>query len=157
MLWAKFLYEKGKTSMIGHSEPKLVDSNILVYAYDKSEPKKQCLAAGIIKQRWLEQDGVLSIQNLAEFYHIVAKRISSPIPIDTAKQIVLDLIDGFEIIRYNENTIVNAINNQAIYKIHFWDALIVATMEENGIDTIITENEKHFQQVKWIKATNPFK
>jgi predicted nucleic acid-binding protein len=46
---------------------------------------------------------------------------------------------------------------QAIYKIPFWDALIVATMEENSIDTIITENEKDFKKVKWIKTINPFK
>jgi predicted nucleic acid-binding protein len=40
---------------------------------------------------------------------------------------------------------------------NFWDALIVATMEENSIDTIITENEKDFKKVKWIKTINPFK
>ena len=143
--------------MIEDNELKLIDSNVLVYAYDKSEPKKQALAEKTVKERWLKQDGVLSIQNLAEFYFIVTKKIKHPLPSDNVKQILLDLIDGFEVIRYNENTVVNAINNQSIYKIHFWDALIVATMEENSIDSIITENTKDFKKAGWIKTINPFK
>ena len=74
-----------------------------------------------------------------------------------AKQIILDYINGFEILHYSEKTIVEAINVQAIYKIPFWDALIVGTMEENSNDKIITENEKDFKKVKWIKIINPFK
>ncbi len=143
--------------MTGYKEPILIDSNLLVYAYDKSEGKKQQVAERIMKERWLEQDGVLSIQNLAEFYSVVTKKIALPIPIDKAKQILLDLVDGFQILKYDEGTVINAANNQAIYKIPFWDALIVATMEENSIDTIITENEKDFKKAKWIKTINPFK
>jgi len=134
----------------------LIDSNILVYAYDKSEPKKHSLAKKTLKEKWTKQDAVLSVQNLAEFYSIITRKIQKPIAVEKAKQIILDLIDGFEILKYTEFTIVNAINNQAIYKIHFWDALIVATMEENSISTIITENQKDFSKSKWIKIINPF-
>jgi len=135
----------------------LIDSNILVYAYDKSEPKKHSIAKKILKEKWTKQDAVLSIQNLAEFYSIVTRKIQKPIAVEKAKQIILDLIDGFEILKYNEYTVVNAINNQAIYKIPFWDALIVATMEENSISTIIIENQKDFRKAEWIKTINPFK
>jgi predicted nucleic acid-binding protein len=135
----------------------LIDTNILVYAYDKSEPNKHGIAKKILKESWAKQNAVLSIQNLAEFHSIVTGKIQNTIATDQAKQIVLDLIDGFEILKYNEYTIVNAINNQAIYKIPFWDALIVATMEENSIGAVITENEKDFKKAKWLKTINPFK
>ena len=135
----------------------LLDSNILIYAYDKSEVKKYPIAKELIKGLWKNNDLVLSIQNLVEFYSIITSKIDKPLEIDKAKQIVLDYIDGFEILRYNENTIIEAINVQAIYKIPFWDALIVATMEENSIDTIVTENEKDFKKINWIKIINPFK
>ena len=139
------------------SELKLLDSNILVYAYDRSEVKKHAMAKELVKERWKKEDSVLSIQNIVEFYSVITNKIEMPLEIDKAKQIVLDYIDGFEILHYSEKTIVEAINVQAIYKIPFWDALIVATMEENSIDTIITENEKDFKKVKWIKTINPFK
>jgi len=143
--------------MTENKELKLLDSNILVYAYDKSEIKKHETAKELVKEKWKKEDSVLSIQNLAEFYSVITNKIEKPLEINKAKQIVLDYIDGFEILRYNEKTVVEAINIQAIYKIPFWDALIVATMEENSIDTIITENEKDFKKVKWIKTINPFK
>ena len=85
------------------------------------------------------------------------QKIEFPLPKENAKQIIIDLSSGFQIIRYDEKTIINAIGFQEIYKIHFWDALLAATMEENSIETIITENEKDFKKIKWIKAINPFK
>lgn len=142
---------------MAENEAKLIDSSILVYAYDKSDLKKQDSAKKVLRQAWIEENAVLSIQNLVEFYLIISRKIQRPLPVDKAKQIILDFIDGFEILKYDENTVINAINNQAVYKMPFWDALIVAVMEENSIDAIITENEKDFRKVKWIKVVNPFK
>jgi predicted nucleic acid-binding protein len=143
--------------MTENSEIRLVDSNILVYAYDKSEVQKNIIAKGTLKNLWQEKSGALSIQNLAEFYYTITKKIEFPLQPDNAKQIILDFNQAFQIIKYDEKTIISAINCQEIYKIHFWDALLAATMEENGIETIITENEKDFKKIKWLKAINPFK
>ena len=95
--------------MTDDKELKLVDSNILVYAYDTSEPQKHEIAKAIVKESWQKEDGALSIQNLVEFYSIITKKIKHPLETDKAKQIVLDYIDGFEIIRYTEKTIIEAI------------------------------------------------
>jgi len=143
--------------MAENKELKLLDSNILVYAYDKSEAKKHMKAKEVVKERWLQNDTVLSVQNLVEFYSIITRKIEKPLPMDKAKQIVLDCIEGFQVLKYNERTVIEAINVQAIYGIPFWDALIVATMEQNSLDTIITENEKDFKKISWLKVINPFK
>lgn len=135
----------------------LIDSNILVYAYDKSEIKKHTVAKESVKEILNLGNGVLSIQNLAEFYYTITHKIEKPLQIDKAKQIILDYIESFEIINYNGRTIIEAINNQVIYKIPFWDALIIATMQENNISAIATENEKDFRRVSWLKVNNPFK
>ena len=142
--------------MTEKSELQLIDTNILVYAYDKSYLKKHKIAKGAVEDSWQTQSGVLSIQNLAEFYSIITRKVQKPVAISKAKQIVLDLIEGFEILKYSEKTIISAIDNQLIYRIPFWDALIVATMEENSVDVIVTENED-FKKVEWLKVINPFK
>jgi predicted nucleic acid-binding protein len=136
---------------------KLLDSNILVYAYDRSEAKKHGSAKELVKECWLQNDAVLSVQNLVEFYSIITRKVEMPLAVDKAKQIVLDCIEGFEILKYDEKTVVEAINSQAIYGIPFWDALIVATMQQNSLDTIITENEKDFKKISWLKVINPFR
>lgn len=41
------------------------------------------------------------------------------------------------------------------HDMHFWDALLAATMRRNGIFNIYTENAKDFK-ASWISAVNPF-
>ncbi|WP_346866156.1 hypothetical protein [Methanocalculus sp. MSAO_Arc2] len=41
------------------------------------------------------------------------------------------------------------------YKLHFWDALLVATMLENHIHVIYTE-AAHFKRIPGITVVNPF-
>jgi predicted nucleic acid-binding protein len=47
----------------------LVDSYILVYAYDRSKPGKQAQAAIILDQLLITGAGILSTQVLAEFFY----------------------------------------------------------------------------------------
>ena len=73
------------------------------------------------------------------------------------KGFIIELLTLFDIINYHGKTVVNALQLSSNYKIHFFDALIVATMEENSIYEIITENEKDFNKISNIRITNPFK
>ena len=52
-------------------------------------------------------------------------------------------------------TIIRAIDINLEYNIPYYDALLAATMRENGIFNIYTENVKDFKAVG-IKAVNPF-
>jgi predicted nucleic acid-binding protein len=47
----------------------LVDSNILVNAYDRSESGKQAQAATVLDQLLITGAGILSTQVLAEFFY----------------------------------------------------------------------------------------
>jgi predicted nucleic acid-binding protein len=53
----------------------LVDTNILVYAYDRSEPEKQETAIDIIDSLAKVGSGVLSPQILSEFFNVVTRKI----------------------------------------------------------------------------------
>jgi predicted nucleic acid-binding protein len=39
---------------------------------------------------------------------------------------------------------------------HLWDAAIAATMKENDIFEIVTENVKDFKKIPQLKVSNPF-
>jgi predicted nucleic acid-binding protein len=45
-----------------------VDTNILLYAYDYSEPIKQAKAQALLEDLWQRREGCLSVQVLQEFY-----------------------------------------------------------------------------------------
>lgn len=56
---------------------------------------------------------------------------------------------------YGARTILAAIDINRTYKVHYWDALIAATMRENNIFCIYTENGD-FDSIPWLTVINPF-
>lgn len=61
------------------------------------------------------------------------------------------------VLGYSGSTVIGALSISKEHGLHFFDALLAATMQENGIKEIVTENEKDFSKVKWMKAVHPFK
>ncbi len=134
----------------------LVDTNIIVYAYEieNSERKKKSLQ---ILEKCYKNEIVLAIsnQNLAEFSVVSLKKLKLNSQI--VKGIIKDISDfnGFKKIEYSSSTILSAISILEKHKMSFWDSLIAATMIENGILNIYTENTKDFK-VPSLNVFNPF-
>ena len=136
----------------------LIDTNILIYSFDASDPDKQKICASLIKKCWLrELSYAISLQNLSEFYVVVTRKIESPLPHEIARKIINDIINfnSWKIIRFDDKTLIPAIDISIQFNIHYWDALLCATMKQNGITNIFTENLKDFAKVRWIAAVNP--
>lgn len=136
----------------------LIDSNILIYAYDNSEGSKHEKAAEFVSKKLLEGKAVFSVQTLSEFSVAVTEKLQERIAPELAKQVLLDISKASPtILRHNAETIIEALNIKQAYKIHFWDALIAATLRENGFTIIFTENEKDFKKIEWLETVNPLK
>ena len=135
----------------------LIDSNILIYAIDASDKEKHEEATNIITKGAEEENTIaLSAQNLAELY-AVSKNVSQQAREDATKLIVqLNNTNTIQKIIYTHQTVHNAIKLLQ-YTNDYWDALIAATMQENNIHTIITENDKDYTNIPGLHAINPFK
>ena len=139
----------------------LIDTNILVYAYDLKEAnsKKRKIALELIKKTWNdEQNYAISAQNLAEFMFVLISKVKDLEIIKQGELVVQDVINSnnWRVLYYDENTVLKAINLYNETKSHFWDALIVATMLESRIFNIFTENSSDFKKFKNINVINPF-
>ena len=133
-----------------------LDTNILVYAYDKNEPEKQIRAQDILKAAIEEESGIISAQILGEFFVVVTRRIKEPLPIDDAEKII-DIISVLPVAEIDKNLVRDAINIQKGYGISYWDSLIVATAKREGCDRIITEDLNDGQKYHGVLVENPFK
>ncbi len=134
----------------------LLDSNVLIYAYDKNEDKKRKIASNLLSSCFKKEKRlVLTNQILAEFSSIFLQKGKGDI--NLLKLIINDILNCVEFIKltYNERTILRALAIKEEFKIPFWDSLIIATMKENGIYNVYTENIKDFN-IAGIKAVNPF-
>jgi predicted nucleic acid-binding protein len=72
----------------------LVDTNILVYAYDRSEPRKAALAADLLTFLAVSGQGMLLLQVLAEFFVTVTRKIARPFPFDPSCEAEMSRLKG---------------------------------------------------------------
>src|SRR3989344_1533201 len=136
---------------------KLFDTNILVYAYNtyEAEKRKKCLP--LVESVFNgETKGQITNQILGELFHVLAENMKNPFNSEEAKKIVDSFItsNNWDKFNYDYKTVKKATTYVKDYKIHFWDALIVATMVENNISSIYTENEKDFKKIPGINVIN---
>ena len=138
------------------SELFLIDTNLLVYAYDEEDCIKRDVSKSFLNNCFEKKVKLaISNQNLAEFVSVTTRK--KKLSLEQAKVNVDDILnsDGFVKINYSSSTVLSAIAVAEEHKMSFWDALLAATMKENGIFNIYTENTKDFK-MKWIDAVNPF-
>ena len=138
---------------------RLLDTNIFVYAYDVSEKRRRGIAKTLVDEVWDSGDGVVTLQNLSEFFFAVTRKVQKPIPVADARTIVSDILRSsrWMVIDRNAGTLLKAIDIVESVRAPFWDALIAACMLERGIEVVVTENEKDFKNIPGITVVNPFK
>jgi predicted nucleic acid-binding protein len=139
------------------SDKMFFDTNILVYAYDASEPGKRKTCKKLIEKVYSgEIAGVVSNQILVEFFNALTRKFG--VKQAEAKLMVRALAtsDRWSKINYNCSTVEKVLNNHDFSVAPFLDALIAETMKENGVNTIVTENIKDFDKIIGIRVINPF-
>ena len=130
-----------------------IDTNILVYALDMHDMKKQQVCRGLLKSLTQNSTGVLSTQVLQEFYVTATKKLGVD-PLAT-KDILISF-ERFEIVVNTPQIIKEAIDCSIINTISFWDALIVVSAENAKCDMILTEDLNQGQIIRGVKIENPF-
>ncbi|MDP3765337.1 MAG: PIN domain-containing protein [Nanoarchaeota archaeon] len=134
----------------------LIDSNIFIYAFEKEESSKKDKAKRLLNECLSGiRQFTISSQNLSEFVSVTTRK--DKLSIDEAKNFIIKAaeFEGFKKINYSAETIVFALDFVQQFKMSFWDSLLAATMRENGVFNIYTENAKDFK-MPWINAVNPF-
>ncbi|TAL24664.1 MAG: PIN domain-containing protein [Nitrospirae bacterium] len=132
-----------------------LDTNIIVYAYDFSAGEKHRRSVEIIEKLWDSGNGIISSQVLQEFFVNATKKISKPIDISAAKEIVGDFLRWKTVIT-DGGIILDAIDIHSQHKYSFWDSLIIASAVEGGAKTILSEDLADRQIIKGVAIKNPF-
>ena len=134
--------------------PDFLDTNVLVYAYDVTDPAKQHLAQGLVR-RAVAGGLIISTQVLAEFAATLLHKIA-PAP---SSEDVIELLDTLAPIRLipPDNEIVRrAVEVRAAYGLHFYDGMIVAAAERAGCERIWSEDFNPGQKYFGVVVANPF-
>lgn len=129
-----------------------VDTNILVYAYDRTAGSKFDRSRDLMEKLWNSGEGVISAQVLEEFY---VTEIPQPLKPREARQIVSDL-STWTVAVLEVSDILAASETAECYRLSFWDGLILAAAHKEQALTLWSEDFDDGQTYGEARARNPF-
>lgn len=130
------------------------DSNIFVYGSDKACPDKMKIARNLIASVAEKGNGVISTQNLQEFYNASTKKLRRDK--NEVKENVEQIAELFPVVQINVPLITKAVDLQIRYQLSFYDALIVATASKENCVICYSEDLNNGQIYDGVKIINPF-
>jgi predicted nucleic acid-binding protein len=135
--------------------PGFVDTNVLVYAFDKGgSPKKR--AAQRLLNELMETDLLrVSTQVLQELFVTLTRKVGQPCSIQEALVLLEDLTAWpLVVVDYAAIRAAAGLADQA--SISFWDALIVVAAARTGATVLYTEDLNDGQEILGVRISNPF-
>jgi predicted nucleic acid-binding protein len=134
--------------------PVFVDTNVFLYALDRSDPQKQAAARAWHGALWESHLGRTSFQVLQEFYSNVVHKW--PDERARARDEIRDLL-SWRPVAVNSNILEYGWKLQDRYSLSFWDALIVAAAKALACPYLLTEDLRTGQNLDGVKVISPFK
>jgi predicted nucleic acid-binding protein len=133
----------------------LVDTNILVYAYERSSSVKQSRALEVLERLVQTGSGALSTQVLSEFYVVATRKLNAPLSVDEALARVEYYLTNWIVLNIAPLTIREALRGLQRYQLSYWDALVWATARTNGLPAILTEDLNIGASLDGVQIINP--
>jgi predicted nucleic acid-binding protein len=131
-----------------------VDTNILIYAHDRSTGIKHERARELIERLWTSGQGVLSTQVLQELCINLRRKVARPLPVDEIRQIIHDYM-SWQIVVNTAEAVIQALEIEMRYKTSFWDALILQAAEQSGAAILYSEDLAAKQSYGTVRVVNP--
>ena len=131
-----------------------VDTNVLVYAYDRAEDAKRGRALQVLREV-SSTDLVLSTQVLSEFY-VATTRPSRPLlSTDRAREVVTSL-SWTTVEAVDSDLVRRALRIHNDQSLSYWDSLIVAAATRAECSRILTEDFGSTSPIEGVQIEDPF-
>lgn len=114
-----------------------LDTNLLIYAVDRTAGAKHKLAAEIV-DRSVERPCVLTLQALAEFVYAVTRK--NLVPTRQAVAQARDWLEVFPIAPASVGALDAAYSVVEAHKLNLFDALLLATARAAGCTVVLSED-----------------
>jgi len=132
-----------------------VDSNVLIYSQDTSEPLKQRQARSWLEHLWRTRSGRVSFQVLREVYVNLTRKVPNPLPVASARNIVrlfLEWNPRPEAPEFFET----AWEIESKFNLSWWDSMIVAAAHLMECRYLLTGDLQEGAHLNKLVVINPF-
>jgi predicted nucleic acid-binding protein len=130
-----------------------LDSNVLVYAADRAAGKRHERALQILD--WaVRRHCVLTLQALAEFFHVTTRK-RMVARAEAAAQL-RDWTTEFPTISADSAALWTALEFVVDGRFGWWDALLLATAERHGCEVVLSEDMQDGARFGGVTVVDPF-
>ena len=135
--------------------PVFVDANVLLSAYDLSEPVKSAQAREWLELLWRERSGRTSMQVLSEYYVNATRKLRPGVPAEVAWEDVTTYF-AWNPLPIDDAVLLRAREIERRYQISWWDSMIVAAAQMQGCVVLLTEDLQHGMVFGTLAVRSPF-
>lgn len=133
-----------------------LDTNVFVYALDKSSPAKMKVAQSLIRDAISSRAGVVSYQVVQEFFNVALCRFADVMRSDEAQQYLSTVFRPLLAVHSSTALFAEALTLQQKARLSWYDSLIVAAAGEAGCSVLYSEDLQHGQKFSGLTVKNPF-
>ncbi len=133
-----------------------LDTNVFVYAFDKSAPAKRARASQLIKQGVATTTGVVSYQVVQEFFNVALRRFSTPMTVAEAEQYLATVFLPMLAVHSSRSLYSEALRLAAPARLSWYDCLIVAAAIQAECSLLFSEDLQHGRRFGSVRIENPF-
>ena len=130
-----------------------LDTNVLLYAMDPRDPRKQAIAADLVQRLSHEGRAMVSTQVLIELFSNLHRKLN--ITRERAAVLCYSLTD-WAVVSSDLPMVMKAIARSAHGQISIWDCMVVEAALVGGAQTLYSEDFTHGQQFGPLRVVNPF-
>ena len=134
-----------------------LDTNLLIYAIDITDPRKQAIAQHWIAAAHESGNGLVSYQVVQEWFNVVLRKAATPLCADEAARIYHQLIEPLWRVQSGREILDTALDLHRRDSISWWDSLIVSAAIQGGCDTLLSEDLPHGRKIRAVEIVNPFR
>lgn len=132
---------------------RFVDTNVLVYAHDPADRRKQQIARATLLDH--ADALVVSAQVLSELYSVLTRPTGLAMRGEDAREIV-DELRGFPVVPVDDQLVLDGIGIALEARVAYWDGLILAAARTGGCEVLLSEDLSHGATVTGVTIENPF-
>lgn len=133
-----------------------VDTNVLVYTYDRANPTKQARALELLDRLAVAGQGLLSVQVLAEFFWVATTKLADPLRAHEAERQIHGYLKAWAVADITPLIVLEATRGVREHRMSYWDAQVWATALLNQVPIVVSEDFQDDSTIEGIKFLNPF-
>jgi len=133
-----------------------LDTNIFLYSYDTTDPRKHSIANDLIRSVAVSGEGTISYQVIQEFFNVALRKSPSKLSSQDARQYLTTTFRPLLVVPSSFSLVSDAIGIQERYRLSWYHSLIVAAAQQAGCKRLYSEDLQHGQQFGAVTVHNPF-